>query len=195
MPAEIFARTVNGVIVQYPVTIDDINARNTPTDIYLPCLFSDQLDPLVPGIGQKIAEAPQIIGGAVYVIRTIVLKTIEELFLELRDLTGVPEGPIPNTSVSLELFGIFENAAKIKVQATLDAFANTRDYDNLTNLCSYDNSLHPAFQTEAARGIVLRDQTWATLHVYLGELMAGTKPIPLSWTDVEPNLPALTWEP
>lgn len=195
MQSPIFAHvSLDQHVLQYPMNYDDINARNNPTDIYYPCVYSDMDDPLTPSLAQKIIEKARIIGNTVYVERTIGYKTVDELFSELRALTGVVSGPIPNNAVSPAVFSAFEKVIKVKITEDLNTFAATRGYDDIKSLCSYVNSAIPTYQAEAARGILIQDATWSALFNYFQAIQAGTQPIPLSWSEMASILPAFTWE-
>lgn len=80
-------------------------------------------------------------------------------------------------------------------QERLDAFARTRAYDGILSVCSYaaDDPL-PRFAAEGQRARVLRSATWAALYEMLAQVEAGTRPVPASFAEIEPELPALTWE-
>lgn len=190
----IFARVVGRSIVQYPMTVDDINSRNTPTDVYYVCSFSDENDPLIPSLAQKIIEAPRVIGNSVYVERKLVYKGVHELFGELRGLTGVETGPIPLSAIYPDIFTAFETVIKVHVQDLLDTFAQSRGYDGIHSLRSYYGSSNPVYGAEGLRGMELSDQTWSTLYTYFQAVIAGTEPVPVSWSEIEPLLPSLTWE-
>lgn len=82
------------------------------------------------------------------------------------------------------------------VQATqvrLDDFARTRSYDGILSACTYATSSVPKFQAEGQYCVVARDETWATLYTILAEVEAGVYPMPTSFADIEPELPALVW--
>jgi len=78
-------------------------------------------------------------------------------------------------------------------QKRLDDFARTRNYDGILSLCTYATSTVPKFQVEGQYGVNARDNTWATLYTILGEVQAGTRPVPSGYADVEPLLPTLEW--
>ena len=54
-------------------------------------------------------------------------------------------------------------------------------------------STNAKFQAEGQYGVEARDATWAKLYVIMGEVEAGTRPMPKSFLDVEPYLPVLEW--
>lgn len=78
-------------------------------------------------------------------------------------------------------------------QRRLDDFAKTRQYDGILSACTYSTSPTQKFQTEGQYCVTQRDATWAKLYEMLAEVEAGTRPIPQSFEDIEPELPALVW--
>lgn len=78
-------------------------------------------------------------------------------------------------------------------QADLDAFAQTRGYDGILSACTYATSTTPSFAQEGQRCVLLRDQMWGALTTMLAEVEAGTRPVPVNYAAIKPELPALTW--
>ena len=78
-------------------------------------------------------------------------------------------------------------------QKRLDDFARTRNYDGILSLCTYATSVIPKFKLEGQYGVEVRDATWAKLYTILTEVEAGVRPVPGSFSDIEPELPALAW--
>jgi len=78
-------------------------------------------------------------------------------------------------------------------QARLDNFAKTRNYDGILSACTYATSSMPKFLAEGQYCVDARDATWATLYSILADVQAGTRTMPLSFADVEGELPALAW--
>lgn len=80
-----------------------------------------------------------------------------------------------------------------QTQQRLDDFAQTRNYDGILSLCTYATSTFPKFKVEGQYGVEARDATWETLYQILAEVEAGTRPMPNSYADIEPDLPPLVW--
>tara|TARA_R110000868_G_scaffold354563_3_gene615881 strand:+ start:3158 stop:3706 length:549 start_codon:yes stop_codon:yes gene_type:complete len=80
-----------------------------------------------------------------------------------------------------------------QVQDRLDAFARTRNYDGIMSACTYTTSSIPMFQAEGVYCVGARDTTWATCYDILGDVQAGTRPVPSGYGDIESELPALVW--
>lgn len=99
-------------------------------------------------------------------------------------------GPLPSPPKSPE-----ELQAEITqyTQQRLDDFARTRGYDGILSACTYATSPTDKFQMEGQYCVISRDSTWAKLYQILGEVQAGTRPIPSGYADIEPELPPLVW--
>jgi hypothetical protein len=81
-----------------------------------------------------------------------------------------------------------------EAQTRLDTFAQTRGYDGILSACSYAPSTVPKFATEGQRCVLMRDQYWAALGVIFDAVIAGTRPEPATYAEIEPELPVLSWE-
>jgi hypothetical protein len=79
------------------------------------------------------------------------------------------------------------------IQERLDAFARTRGYDHILSAATYATSAVPQFRAEGQYCINARDATWAKAGQMLAEIQGGTRPIPGSYADFEPELPVLAW--
>ena len=80
-----------------------------------------------------------------------------------------------------------------ETQHRLDAFAQTRSYDGILSACTYASSTVPQFAADGQYAVNARDQTWATLYSIMGEVQAGTRPMPSGYADIEADLPVLSW--
>jgi hypothetical protein len=78
-------------------------------------------------------------------------------------------------------------------QDRLDAFAQTRNYGGILSACTYATSTNPKFAAEGQYCVETRDATWAKLYEMLDEVLAGTRPMPSGYADIEPELPVLEW--
>lgn len=93
-----------------------------------------------------------------------------------------------DANVALIKSSIYES-----VSARLDNFARSRGYDDVISACSYAYSSNPKYKAEGQYCVDARDSTWSTLFDVLAQADAGTRPMPNSYSDVEPLLPALSW--
>lgn len=109
--------------------------------------------------------------------------------------------PPPPTSAQLQA------AMTWAIQKRLDEFALTKGYDDVNSLAKYANltDAEIASLPVADRAAVTRyrtqcrylqlkvAQTWAAAEAILGEVQAGTRPMPAGIADIQAELPALTW--
>ena len=82
------------------------------------------------------------------------------------------------------------------VQATqvrLDDFARTRSYDGILSACTYATSSVPKFQAEGQYCVDARDSTWQKLYEIMQEIESGSRPVPAGYSDIESELPVLSW--
>lgn len=87
----------------------------------------------------------------------------------------------------------FQASVVTATQARLDTFASTRNYDGILSACTYATSAIPKFAGEGQYAVNARDNTWATLYALMGEVQAGTTPMPATIDEVVALLPELTW--
>lgn len=85
------------------------------------------------------------------------------------------------------------NQIVAEAQARLDAFARTRNYDDIKSASDYAGCSVERFNTEGTYCRDVRAETWAALYTMLDEVNAGTRPIPASLADIEDELPELAW--
>lgn len=78
------------------------------------------------------------------------------------------------------------------IQNFLDATARTRGYDGILSACTYAVDTNPTFHAEGLACVAWRSSVWAACYQIMGEVQAGTRPIP---TEVEllAAMPAIVW--
>lgn len=78
------------------------------------------------------------------------------------------------------------------VQAHLDTFARTRNYDDILSAATYTTSQVPKFKAEGQYAVEARDATWAMCYAVLAAVEAGSRPMP-TLGELLAELPALVW--
>ena len=78
------------------------------------------------------------------------------------------------------------------VQAHLDSFAQTRNYDGILSATTYATSSVLKFQAEGQYAVEARDATWAKCYEILAAVEDGTSPMPTE-AELLAELPALVW--
>lgn len=87
------------------------------------------------------------------------------------------------------LLTLFTNA----IQARLDTFARTRNYDSILSACTYATSGSPKSASEGQACVNLRDATWSAAYTILAAVEAGSRAMPASIGDIASELPAMVW--
>ena len=76
------------------------------------------------------------------------------------------------------------------IQGVLDAYAVSKQYDNMNTMVSYVASTNAQFKADATAAIAWRDAVWASAYATLAAVEAGTTPAPASVTAFLTTLPA-----
>lgn len=101
----------------------------------------------------------------------------------------------------------FVSSVVDQTQRRLDEFVKTRGYDDTNSISKYkdltdeevnampeeERPLALKFRAESRYVAVAITRTWAKLYLILGEVTSGTRTMPTSYADVEPELPVLEW--
>ena len=189
----IYAKVVNGEIVEYPVYKVHINNRQEPISDYN--LVSFDAKPVVPPF-HYAREVPRYENGQVHVGYSIEAFSLQDILSQIAIPSaggiGLPTAPVI-TDVPVETIDRIKALTTIHVQSKLDTFAQEKGYDNLLSATSYKDSSVVQFSTEATIAIQLRDQVWGSLYTYIQAVEAGTKPVPVSVAEIEAQLPAFVW--
>ena len=94
-----------------------------------------------------------------------------------------PEPPTPEEQLA---------AFTAAIQAHLDRFAQTRNYDGIMSAATYATSTVPKFHTEGQYAVEARDLTWAKGYEIMDAVMSGARPMP-TLEEVLSELPELKW--
>ena len=78
------------------------------------------------------------------------------------------------------------------IQAYLDSFAQTRNYDNILSACSYASSKVERFSIEGQYCVDMRDLVWAMAYTIMDAVLTGQRPVP-SEQELFAELPTLEW--
>ena len=97
--------------------------------------------------------------------------------------------PEPQAPTAEQIIQQFTDA----IQARLDGFARTRNYDGILSACTYATSTVPKFQAEGQYCVNARDNTWSAAYQILADVQTGNRPMPSQPSDIFPELPELVW--
>jgi len=79
------------------------------------------------------------------------------------------------------------------IQDHLDAFARTRDYDDIKSACGYAGCSVPKYDIEGTYARDKRAETWFVGLQILADVQGGLRPMPTSFDQIKPELPQLVW--
>jgi hypothetical protein len=194
---------INTETNQYPLSASDIRSENPNTSFPSPFVPSSKYQWVFPTpqptfdpvIEVAIETTPQFTSKGVWEQRW----EVAPKFTEYTDDDGVTytvaeqeaAAIAADTSAKLEAL---QRTIVERTQARLDAFALTRNYSSILSATTYVDSAITKFAIEGAYAKQTRDSTWATLYEILAEVQAGTRPVPNSYEEIEPELPVLQWQ-
>jgi hypothetical protein len=85
-----------------------------------------------------------------------------------------------------------ESEAQAVVADHLNSVASERGYDSILSACTYALSVTPQFKAEGDACVAWRDAVWIKAYQILGEVQAGTRPVPTPESLVA-ELPVMVW--
>ena len=192
---DLFARIKDGKIIEFPVYRLHIKNRAHPIDWYTPVKEIGKEETLPPFSYQQ--RTVELVG-----IEVIATYTTKEYSLaELLNQLNRGMDPVLGREVQAPKIEELDPALVAQVYkltseyatSKLNAFAQERGYDNIYTLCDYRDSMFDKFRIEGLRGYQLRDQVWIALTTYFEEVQNGTKPVPVSISEIDAVFPAMTW--
>jgi len=196
---DVFARVIDGQIVEYPVYRLHIVNRGHPVDWYTPVVESPKPE-LPPYSSYK--QSLTVVGGTVVASYSVIPQSLNEVLrgLVVQSTEAVEPG-LPSQATQPPLITDVppDTIAKVYdmvgdyVMDKLSAWAKTRKYGSFSNLTDYRDSAIPKFQAEALRGIELRDTIWLTLIDYFTKVTTGQLPVPTSVSEIDALVPTLLW--
>ena len=193
---EIYCRVVDGVVVEYPVYALHIRNRAHPFSMYTKVVFTTK--PTLPDFA-FYTEKLELVNGIPLVTYGIAYKSLQTILNELHQVDGAPTlpgqepTPKPIEEVPPATLGRVLELAKELVQARLDAWARTKEYDGILSATTYANSTNPTRATESAKAILNRDITWDAMYDYMDKVTSKQLPVPMKESEIVAQLPELTW--
>jgi hypothetical protein len=179
-----YAKINNGIVEKFPYSIGNLRKDNpqtsfpkNPTDELLArwnvLPIADVPQPAHDQATQTVDEFPPVfVNGRWERNYAVRAKTADELAQAQQQL---------------------QNEIVEATQQRLDAFAQTKNYDNANSCISYQNSSVPTFAAEGQKMLALRDQTWLILLGVLNDVKDGLRVMPSGYADIEGDLPVLSW--
>lgn len=179
-----YALVQNGAVAQYPYRLSDLRRDNPnvsfPVQPTNEMLAEWGVFPVVP------TDIPQ---------SDPLTQTVTEDIPALIDGVWVQVWEVRNASAEevAERQEAVRAEVTARVQKRLDDFAMTRGYDNIVSACSYATSTHAKYGPEGRYCVEARENTWDVMFAIEADVIAGNRPMPLSYEEIEPELPPLVW--
>ena len=82
---------------------------------------------------------------------------------------------------------------EIETQRRLDAFAQTRGYENINSATTYISSSVDKYKNEGTYAATARDSTWSALYQIIDDVTAGEREKIVNFSEIESELPTLAW--
>ena len=82
---------------------------------------------------------------------------------------------------------------EIETQKRLDAFAQTRGYENINSATTYINSSVTKYKNEGTYASSARDSTWNALYQIIEDVADGNREKIVDFSEIESELPTLAW--
>lgn len=82
---------------------------------------------------------------------------------------------------------------EIETQKRLDAFAQTRGYENINSATTYINSSVDKYKNEGTYASTVRDDTWNALYQIIDDVTAGNRGKITDFSEIKSELPELVW--
>ena len=190
----VFARIKGNVLLEYPVTAEEIHNRRVPLSTYNQVIYTN--NPKVEN-HQTYDVVKTVVGKFLHITFVVRNMTLDELLAEMlaQEKQVNPQATrVSLNRVTAEDAQAVSQATEVEAVKRLNELARSRRYDSIDSAASFRDSHIEKFRDEAARMIFLRSQLFADLEEYETKVLTGQLPIPLSATEVFGHLVPLTWE-
>jgi hypothetical protein len=190
----VFARVKGNVILEYPITSEEIHNRKIPFSSFVNVVYLN--NPKVED-HQTYDVQKAVVGKEVHVTFVVRNMTLDELltYLLVREKQTNREATrVSLSNVTMEDAQAVSQATEVEAVKRLNELARSRRYDSIDSAASFRDSHIEKFRDEAARMIYLRSQLFADLEQYETKVLTGELPVPRSASEVFSHLVPIVWE-
>ena len=205
----VYARVVDGVVVEYPIHLQTITARGQPLEWFTP---------VQTGIPPTATEYQTVVGTPVVFGSAVVLQyAVKDISLDRllsRAWTGNDNNLAMRRRNDLPVFDVYLNnlptpvikdldpilvdkifsLISINIDIRLDKFAASKKYSSIDKACGFINSNEAEWVSDAKVAIYNRDITWKAYIKYVNDVTNGTIALAKQYSDIETMLPELSWD-
>lgn len=192
----IYARVQGRLVVEYPLTAEQIEARGHDVRQYEFVTF--MVDNATVGLkdlpGVTVQNTLTVESFGVLCLQSYRMKTLEEVLASFRkQKDGEAWVPFDHAQIPAGEIDYFQKLVGEKIMGVLDTVAKLR-YDSLDSLLArYSNSTNPVWKKEAVFMQEKLDEAWHKTLSYFSELRAGTKPLPTAESDLDALMVPPKW--
>lgn len=188
-----YARVQGDQVVEYPVLWNQIIARGGNRYDYLPVV--KQEIPQINAITHDLLQFFDITPINVTVRYEVKERSLADVLASFVTVTA--EGVVGRASITTidpALIGVVVKLIADYSESQLTALAKEQQYESLdTILGRYQNTRITAFRHQYLFVQRLLDRTWERLIAYQTELVAGTKPVPVTIEEIDQVIDLPTW--
>ena len=190
----IYARVVKGEIVEYPLTLQQIQARGARMRDFSLVTFEDE-PPLEPF--KKIVEKFKLTGETPVVYYELEPFDFQEILTELWKFSisrtkkrGGHFYKFTSKEAADHLFYLIAE----ELEKRLQRFSEEKSYKNIDVLCSYINDPFERFSEEGRKGLEARSEAWKFMVEFQENLEANKIQIPKTKEELFDLIPTFSWE-
>lgn len=190
----VFARVFGGVVVEYPVTQQQIRQRDPKTlSTFFPTV--EQGD-VAPKPYHRTEYRFKLENKVVVVEKVQTPFSINEILEDVLQKARIKDFNAQRAliqDVDPQAFVIVSQLVEAEMMRQLNALVKAERYDSIDSLASFLSSHVEKFRKQAERGLYLRSEIFASLSVYEHAVMTGVKPVPLTDAEIYAELPSVDW--
>ena len=185
----LYAKVEDGVVIEFPVTLDVIKNRGHAVFQYVQVSFDTPAyyNRDIERLGVRL----DVEGNRVIARQVKIALTAEELFTSFKDTEGNPRDV---ETLSTEAINTAKTYIINYAETKVDQLVQQRGYSSLTNILSrYTNSTNEKYRKEALFAQKVLDDAWGELEAYFEKILTKQADVPTSFEDVDAILKLPTW--
>lgn len=190
----IYARVVKGEVVEYPLTLQQIQARGAPMRDFSTVTFEDKPS---PGPFEKIVEKIKLVGETPVVYYELEPFDFQETLAQLWKFSisrtkkrGGHFYKFTSKEAADHLFYLITE----ELEKRLQIFSDEKSYKNIDVLCSYVNDPFERFSEEGRKGLKARSDAWKFLVEFRENIETNKVQIPKTKEELIDLIPTFSWE-
>ena len=190
----IYARIVKGEVVEYPLTLQQIQARETPMRDFSTVTFEDSPP---PEPFKKIVEKIKLVGETPVVYYELEPFDFQEILDQLWNFSisrtkkiGGHFYKFTSQEAANHLFYLITE----ELEKRLQTFSDEKSYKSIDVLCSYVNDPFERFSEEGRKGLKARSEAWKFLVEFRENIETNKVQIPKTKEELFDLIPTFSWE-